>query len=166
MTHGQEGQVKVKVLVVLLCPPTLCNPMDWRLSGYSVQGILQARILEWVAIPFSRGSSWLRDWTWVSCIADRFFTIWATQEGGGCKNFLSPGLYCGVISKAEPHREGETSPWQLASFKFQGGCTWQAALRSSRGIKDNQETPKPMCDIPGGVRGECVTLLWAKEISW
>ena len=56
MTHGQEGHVKVKVLVALLCLPTLCNPMDWSLPGYSVQGILQARILEWVAISFSRGS--------------------------------------------------------------------------------------------------------------
>ena len=40
MTHGQEGQVKVKVLVALLCPPTLCNPMDWSLPSYSVQGII------------------------------------------------------------------------------------------------------------------------------
>ena len=47
--------------------------------GSSVHGILQARILEWVAIPFSRGSSWLRDWTWVSCIAGRFFTTWASR---------------------------------------------------------------------------------------
>ena len=36
---------------------TLCDPMDWRLLGFSVHGILQARILEWVATPFSRGSS-------------------------------------------------------------------------------------------------------------
>ena len=46
--------------------------------GSSVHGILQARILEWVAIPFSRGSSWLWGQTWVSCIADRFLTFWAT----------------------------------------------------------------------------------------
>ena len=43
-------------------------------------GILQARILEWVAMPSSRESSRLRDWTWVSCIASRFFTIWAASE--------------------------------------------------------------------------------------
>ena len=42
--------------------------------------ILQARILEWVAMPFSRGSSWPRDWTQVSNIAERFFTIWTTWE--------------------------------------------------------------------------------------
>ena len=46
---------------------TLCDPMDCSPPGSSVLGILQARILKWVAIPFSRGFSWCRDWTWVSC---------------------------------------------------------------------------------------------------
>ena len=46
----------------------------------SVYGILQARILEWVATPFSKGSSQPRDQTWVSCIAGRVFIIWATRE--------------------------------------------------------------------------------------
>ena len=45
---------------------TLCNPMDCSLPGSSVHGILQARILEWVAMPSSRGSSWPRDWTHIS----------------------------------------------------------------------------------------------------
>ena len=49
-------------------------------SGVSIHGIFQARILEWVAISFSRGSSWPRDWTQVSCIAGGFFTVWATSE--------------------------------------------------------------------------------------
>ena len=49
-------------------------------SGSSVHGILQARILEKVDIFFSRGSSWSRDRTQVSCMAGRFFTIWATRE--------------------------------------------------------------------------------------
>ena len=57
-----------------------CDPMDCSLPGSSAHGILQARILEWIAIPFSRGSSWPRDRTWVSCIAGRCFTIWATRE--------------------------------------------------------------------------------------
>ena len=48
--------------------------------GTSVHGIFQARILEWVAFLFSRGSSWPRGWTWVSGIAGGFFTIWATRE--------------------------------------------------------------------------------------
>ena len=60
-------KVKVKVTQSY---PTLCYPMD-----YTVHGILQARILEWVAFPFSRGSSQPRDQTQVSCISGRFLTI-------------------------------------------------------------------------------------------
>ena len=62
------------VLIIQSCP-TL---WDCRLPGSSVHGILQARILELVAIPFCRGSFRPRDWTWVSYIAGRFFTVWAT----------------------------------------------------------------------------------------
>ena len=58
----------------------LCDPMDCGPPGSSVHGILQARILGWVVIPFPRGSSWPRDWTQVSCIAGRFFTAWAIRE--------------------------------------------------------------------------------------
>ena len=67
-------QYEMKVKVTQLCP-TLCDPMD-----YTVHGILQARILEWVAFPFSRRSSQSRDRTQVSHIAGRFFTSWATRE--------------------------------------------------------------------------------------
>ena len=59
---------------------TLCDPMDCSLPGSSVHGIFQARILEWVAIFFSRGSSGSRDQTRVSHIAGRLFTVWATRE--------------------------------------------------------------------------------------
>ena len=57
--------------------PTLCDLIDCSLLGSSVYGILQARILEWIAVPFSRGSSWPRDRSPVSCIANGFFIIWA-----------------------------------------------------------------------------------------
>ena len=63
---------------------TLCDPIDCSPPGSSVNGILQARTLEWVAIPFSRGSSWPRGRTCVTCIAGRFFTIWATREALLC----------------------------------------------------------------------------------
>ena len=66
---------------------TLCDPVGCSPPGFSVHGITQTRILEWVAISFSRGFSGPREWTqrprdWiqVSCIADRFFTVWATKE--------------------------------------------------------------------------------------
>ena len=64
--------------------PTLCDPMDCSLPGFSVRGILQARILEWVTISFSRGSSQPRDQTRVSCTAGRFFTDWATRVVRSC----------------------------------------------------------------------------------
>ena len=70
---------RIKVLVAHLCP-TLCNPMGCSPSGFSVHGIHQARIMEWVVMPFSRGYSWPRDWTCVSCIAEGSLTVWATRE--------------------------------------------------------------------------------------
>ena len=57
---------------------TLCDRMDYTLPGSSVHGFLQARILEYIS--YSRGSFQPRDWTRVSCLAGRFFTIWATRE--------------------------------------------------------------------------------------
>ena len=76
---GQCLQLGPVMLVAQSCP-TFCDPIDCSLPGSSVHGILQARVLEWVAIPFSRGSSWPRDRTWVSWITGRFFAIWATRE--------------------------------------------------------------------------------------
>ena len=70
---------RVEVLVSQLCP-TLCHQMECSLPGYSVHGILQARILKYVAVPFSRGSSQPRDQTQVSCIADRFLNTIAIWE--------------------------------------------------------------------------------------
>ena len=60
--------------------PTLCDPIDCSPPGSFLHGILQARILEWVAISFSRGSSQPRDRTQVSHIAGRRFNLWATRE--------------------------------------------------------------------------------------
>ena len=60
--------------------PTLCDPMDCGPPGSSVHGISQAGILEWLVISFSKGSFWTRGQTWVSCIAGRFFTIWALSN--------------------------------------------------------------------------------------
>ena len=73
--------VCVCVLVDQSCL-TLCYPMDCSLPDSSVHGIFQARVLEWVVISFSRGSSRPRDWTWISYIASKCCTIWATRETG------------------------------------------------------------------------------------
>ena len=82
---SRQGHLQQKLIVVVVVKgihsyPTLCNPLHCSLPGSSVHGILQARILEWVAIPFSRVFSQLRDQTQVSCIAGRFFTVWNTRK--------------------------------------------------------------------------------------
>ena len=78
-------------LVAKLCP-IVCNPVDCNPPGFSIHGISQARILEWIAIPFSRGSFWPRGQTHVSyfsCIADGFFI---TEPLGSPIN-LAKGLH-------------------------------------------------------------------------
>ena len=66
------------MVVAQLCP-TLCDPMGCNPPDSSVHGILQLQSsLEWLATPFSRGTSWPRDW--ISCNEDEFFTIWPTRE--------------------------------------------------------------------------------------
>ena len=69
-THGLVAQSSL----------TLCNPMDYSPPGFSLRRISQARILEHIAIPFYRGSTWSRNKTWISCIEGGFFTVWATRE--------------------------------------------------------------------------------------
>jgi len=71
--------MKVKVLVAQ-SRPTLCDPKDCSSPGSSAHGILQARILEWVAMPASRRSSRPRDQSQIFCNAGRFFTVWATND--------------------------------------------------------------------------------------
>ena len=72
LRHQRSLYIYIGDLVTESCP-TLCDPMDCSLPGSSLYGILQARVQEWVAIAFSRGSSWPRDRTWVSCIPGRRF---------------------------------------------------------------------------------------------
>ena len=80
LTKSSEKKRSEKWSEVTQSCPTLCNPVDCSPSGSSAHGILQARILKWVAISFSRGSSWPRDRTQVSCIAGRRFNLWATRD--------------------------------------------------------------------------------------
>ena len=89
--HSSYWKWKVKVLVTQSCL-TLGNPVNYSPPDSSVNAILQAKMLEWIVIPFSRGSSWPRDQTQVSCISGRFFTIWDTREA---------------------QKEGDRSPWLM-----------------------------------------------------
>ena len=76
----QAGFRKGRESEVAQLSPTLCDPMDCSPPGSSIHGILQARVLEWVAISFSRGSSQPMDRTPVSHTTGRLFTVWATGE--------------------------------------------------------------------------------------
>ena len=92
----------VSLLVAQSCL-TLCNPMECSPPGFSVHGISQARTPEWVAIPFSKGSSWPRDQIQVSCIASRFFAIWVTRGFLREKKMVTMKFWeevCGWTSKS------------------------------------------------------------------
>ena len=108
-----NGSAHSEVKVSQSCP-TLCNPMDYTM----VHGILQARILEWVAFPFARGSSQPRDWTQVSRIADVFFTSWATGEvqeyWSGCLIPSSAGLSDPGINPGSPALQADSLPTELS----------------------------------------------------
>ena len=99
-------------LVAKPCP-TLCDPMDCSLPGSSVHGISQARILEWVAIPFFRASSWSRDQTPISWIAGRFFTI----EPLGKPYYLCVCVYMCI-------GEGKGYPLQYSGLENSRDCIW------------------------------------------
>ena len=107
--HRYNGRLKVKV--AQLCP-TLCDPMV-----YTRHGILQARILEWVAFPFFRGSSQPKDQTQVSCITRGFFTSWATreaQEYWSRKSIPFPGDLPNLgIKPGSPALQADSELWKL-----------------------------------------------------
>ena len=77
---GREWRSEVKWSEVAQSCPTLCDPMDCSLSGSSIHGIFQARMLEWISISFSRGPFHPRNRTQVSRIAGRRFTIWTARK--------------------------------------------------------------------------------------
>ena len=126
--------------------------MDCSLPGSSVHGILQAKILEWGARPFSRGSSWRRDGTCVSCIAGRFFTISATWEA----TISSSSYWC-----LPPHHHLPQAVVTLAlcswgSGPWGGGCsrleeehlrrTWRwGPQQGTRPGKDTGREQQPRC---------------------
>ena len=89
-----------------------CNLIDSGLPGSSVHRIFQARILEWIAISFSKGSSQLRDWTQVPCIVERHFTVWATREVQDFFWFYDPKMCCLFLTRPWlgriPDQEPET----------------------------------------------------------
>ena len=108
--------------------PALCDRIDHSPPGSSVNGILQARILEWISTPFSRGSSGPKDWTQVS-VAGRFFTLWVTREAHVncqktfCENSKAGSVICDIWKKREePSRLiswlSKSTSWSLCILKL------------------------------------------------
>ena len=115
-----------EVKVVQSCP-TLCHPMD-----YIVLRILQTRILEWVAFPFSRGSSQPRDRTQVSCIADGFFTSWATMEA------LTSPILCYYFLDLNYFEEGRKN-WETIKLKiFRKGKLFGVKIKTGKSLPPNK----------------------------
>ena len=113
MTHQVRKTDKMKMLVAKLCL-TLCNAMDCCPSVFSVHGIPQAIIVEWVAMPFSRGSSWPRDQTSIFCTGRQILYHWASWEAQGRQ---------GWISKA--FSNSEMTVWKGYLFYYSNYMTFQ-----------------------------------------
>ena len=112
---------------------TLCDPMDYHLPGSSVHGILQTRILEWVAICSSRGSSQPKDWTGVSWIAGGFFTSWAIREA-----------LCGMNQQNVIFTWSQFSLVQSLSRVWLFATPWIAACQASLSITNSRNSPRLM----------------------
>ena len=112
-------------LVSKLCP-TLATPMDCSPPGSSVHGILQARILEWVAIAFSRSSSRLRNWTGASCIADDLPTeLWGKPRALFSYRALSTwASQVALVVKNPPANSGHVRDWL---DPYLGNIPWRRA---------------------------------------
>ena len=125
---------KVKALVTQSCL-TLCDPKDCSLPGSSAHGILQSRILEWVSIPSSRGSSWPRDQTLASHIAGGLLAIWAAREApvhpmGFDTCIMACALHHRIVQNrfsalnilCAPPFHPSTSPYSLATTDLSTVC--------------------------------------------
>ena len=113
-TPISEMHMSMKSVSYSVVTQSLLFSTPWTVAqpGSSVHGILQARILEWGAIPFSGESSRPGDRTWVSCFAGRFFTIWTTREVGGAREiFTKPQVWPWgpLCSSQHAGPEGQTS---------------------------------------------------------
>ena len=119
-----------------------CDPMDYSLPGSSVHGIFQAKVLEWVAISFSRGSYQPRDQTRVSCIIGKHFTVWATRE-------VHALCWKGMSYKGQ---EIEQESLQISEVHFlqfwRLGCLWTRYWQNYCLVKDYFLIPTclfPLC---------------------
>ena len=118
---SEKGKVKVKSLSC----PTLCHPMDCSLLGSSIHGIFQARVLEWVAMPSSRGSSRPRDWTQVSQAAGRLYHL---SHWG----LLLAQLYLVWVHTRTPHKVLPSRISYITMHKDAFHTDWTEMKRSNK----------------------------------
>ena len=137
------------MLVVQSCP-TVCDPVDWSPPGSSVHEIFQARILEWVAISFSRGPSQPRNWTGVSWIAGGLFTNWAIKKAP--HNKLCITTNCGKFFKRWEYQTTWPASWEGQ----------EATVRTGHGITDWFQIGKGVHQ--GCILSPCLFNLYAEYI--
>ena len=119
--------------------PTLFDPTDCSWPGFSDHGILQARTLEWIAMPSCRGSSWPRDWTWVSWTAGRFCTIWTTREAlDKCRKSIKKQRHYfddkGPYSQSYGFSSSHVQMWELDhkdGWMLKNWCFWTVVLEKT-----------------------------------
>ena len=149
-----------QILLVIQSCLTLCDSMDCSPSSSSVHGILQERLREWVAIHFSRGSSQPRDWTWVSCIAGRLLTGWATREVTKVSPLhwlgIKPGQLFGRRLCSLLYHQCSlnytqifyiVNKWLIKAVKelnWKDGCMWAKSLQSCPTLFNLMD-----CSLPG-----------------
>ena len=142
----------------------LCNPMDCSPPGSSVHGILQARMLEWVAIPSSRGSSWLRDWTLISYISctdsevKLLSRVWLWSHGSQePTRFLCLWNFPGKSTRIFQIRKGVHQGYILSPCLF--NLYTEYIMRN-----DRLEEPKLESRLPGEISltSDMTPLLWQK----
>ena len=138
--------------------PTLCNPMEGSPPGSSVRGILQARILEWVVMPSSRGSSWPRDRTCVShvsCIGRQVLYYWATWEAPWLLSLILHNIvtisWIGYIGAILTTYQYTVSLPLSTHCPLLLPCLRILPLQSSQGLES----------FPLGARTKCLSSLWA-----
>ena len=131
---GSSGYKVTLCPLFLICKPSLSSkvkwsrsvmsfdPMDCSLPGSSAHGILQARILEWVTIPFFRGSSRASNWTQVSSTAGRFSTVWAAREAQFPITFLTQSTTLPLIHCIPSRLASWLSLSMLVTLSSQGIC--------------------------------------------
>ena len=158
-------------LMLLHSCPTLCDPMDCSPPGFLVHGILvHSRILPWVAISFSRGSSWFRDWTCISCVSRWILDHWATREAPWTSKTI---FLC--VSKTPTARTCQVRVfWYILTsecslrrsiLEHRMLCTWNLKIQKHSCLPLTLP-PQPFLGKELGGIWQTISLVSAKPTAW